>query len=151
MSSVTVNHSTPGPVSTPGPMTISTEITDNRDIRKVAGRLLTLIDACFRGEPEQLKAIKDLVRQELTGPIYFPPTEMVAGELASYSPRVHGGCEDPLGDRVVFYGPQQCGECGKMIVMSGWEFGSVRYDQPEGTVYPNTEWNLHRCDRSKRS
>lgn len=147
-------HSTPGAVSSQPPTTLSTaEIEERRDVRKIAGRLLTLIDACFRGEPEQLKAIKDMVKQELCdGGIYYPPTESLVAGVSLIPDYIHGTTvENPAGRGVMFYGPQQCGECGRMIVMSGWEFGSVRYDQPEGTIYPNTQWLLHRCDGGKRS
>lgn len=47
---------------------------------------------------------------------------------------------------VVYYGPHSCDECGEMVVKAGREFGGTVFSQPDGPIYPNTEWRPHLCD-----
>lgn len=51
--------------------------------------------------------------------------------------------------RLIYYGPHSCENCGAMIVKMGREFGGTAFDQPEGPIYPNTEWHVHICDPDK--
>lgn len=48
--------------------------------------------------------------------------------------------------KVVYYGPHACENCGAMIVKMGHEFGGNSFNQPDGPIYPNTEWYPHVCD-----
>lgn len=47
---------------------------------------------------------------------------------------------------IVYYGPHSCENCGEKIVKAGREFGGTVFSQPEGHIYPNTEWRPHFCD-----
>ena len=58
---------------------------------------------------------------------------------------------DVLTDGRVFYGPHECGDCGKLIVKASYTQGGEAFDQPEGPIYPNTEWHRHNCDQSKQA
>lgn len=51
--------------------------------------------------------------------------------------------------KIVYYGPHACPNCGAMIVKMGHEFGGNAFNQPEGPIYPNTEWHIHVCDPKK--
>lgn len=46
--------------------------------------------------------------------------------------------------KFIFYGPYRCG-CGQMVCKTAQNQGGVLFDYPEGPIYPNTEWNYHRC------
>jgi hypothetical protein len=48
--------------------------------------------------------------------------------------------------KIVYYGPHSCENCGATIVKMGHEFGGNAFDQPDGPIYPNTEWHVHVCD-----
>lgn len=48
--------------------------------------------------------------------------------------------------KIVYYGPHPCENCGAMIVRMGREFGGNAFNQPNGPIYPNTEWHIHVCD-----
>jgi hypothetical protein len=48
--------------------------------------------------------------------------------------------------KIVYYGPHPCENCGAMIVRMGREFGGNAFNQPDGPIYPNTEWHIHVCD-----
>lgn len=51
--------------------------------------------------------------------------------------------------KIIYYGPHECANCGQMIVKMGQEFGGNAFNQPEGPIYPNTEWHVHVCDSKK--
>lgn len=51
--------------------------------------------------------------------------------------------------KIVYYGPHACENCGAMIVRMGREFGGNAFNQPDGPIYPNTEWHIHVCDQKK--
>lgn len=51
--------------------------------------------------------------------------------------------------RIVYYGPHECQNCGATVVKMGAEFGGNTFDQPQGPIYPNTEWHVHVCDPKK--
>lgn len=138
----------PSKAGTPQPQKL--QIDPERDVRKVLGRLLTLVDAVFRGEPEQLKAIKDLIRHELGGPIFFPSNEELIAGVSNIPDTIFGQVENPVGTHVTFYGPHPCTECGFDICKAGSEFGETKYDYPETPIYPNTTWRLHNCDHGPR-
>lgn len=69
---------------------------------------------------------------------------METGTLLTITPRI-GQVEIPIGEHVVFYGPHPCDDCGKMICKASREQGEVKFDYPDGPIYPNTSWNLHHC------
>jgi hypothetical protein len=48
--------------------------------------------------------------------------------------------------RIVYYGPHTCDNCGQNIVKMGREFGGNAFNQPDGPIYPNTTWRPHVCD-----
>ena len=48
--------------------------------------------------------------------------------------------------KIVYYGPHTCPNCGVLIVKMGTEFGGTAFTNPEGPIYPNTEWHPHVCD-----
>ena len=48
--------------------------------------------------------------------------------------------------KIVYYGPHECPNCGVLIVKMGTEFGGTAFTNPEGPIYPNTEWHPHVCD-----
>jgi hypothetical protein len=48
--------------------------------------------------------------------------------------------------KIVYYGPHSCENCGALIVKMGSEFGGSSFTNPEGPIYPNTEWHPHVCD-----
>ena len=50
--------------------------------------------------------------------------------------------------KIVYYGPHGCSNCGVLIVKMGTEFGGTAFTNPEGPIYPNTEWHPHVCDPS---
>lgn len=52
---------------------------------------------------------------------------------------------------IIFYGPQPCPECDKMVVTASHEQGGAKYDVPEGPIYPNSIWNLHVCPNAAQS
>lgn len=47
---------------------------------------------------------------------------------------------------IVYYGPQECYNCGEMVVKAGNEFGGTIFSHPTEPIYPNTEWRPHVCD-----
>jgi hypothetical protein len=49
--------------------------------------------------------------------------------------------------KIVYYGPHQCENCGVNIVKMGREWGGTAFTNPEGPIYPNTEWHPHVCDQ----
>ena len=48
--------------------------------------------------------------------------------------------------KIVYYGPHTCENCGVMIVKMGTEWGGTAFTNPDGPIYPNTEWHPHVCD-----
>lgn len=48
--------------------------------------------------------------------------------------------------KIIYYGPHTCENCGVMIVRMGTEWGGTAFTNPEGPIYPNTEWHPHVCD-----
>jgi len=48
--------------------------------------------------------------------------------------------------KIVYYGPYTCENCGMLIVKMGNEWGGTSFTNPEGPIYPNTEWHPHVCD-----
>jgi len=48
--------------------------------------------------------------------------------------------------KIVYYGPHACENCGAMIVKMGHEWGGTAFTNPNGPIYPNTEWHPHVCD-----
>jgi hypothetical protein len=48
--------------------------------------------------------------------------------------------------KVIYYGPHSCENCGVQIVKMGREWGGTAFTNPEGPIYPNTEWRPHVCD-----
>lgn len=54
--------------------------------------------------------------------------------------------------KIIYYGPHSCENCGEMVVKMGYEFGGNTFNQPDGPIYPNTEWYPHVCnpEKSKR-
>lgn len=48
--------------------------------------------------------------------------------------------------KIVYYGPHQCENCGVNIVKMGREWGGTAFTNPDGPIYPNTEWHPHVCD-----
>ena len=49
--------------------------------------------------------------------------------------------------KIVYYGPHTCENCGVNIVKMGVEWGGFAFTNPEGPIYPNTEWHPHVCDQ----
>jgi hypothetical protein len=49
--------------------------------------------------------------------------------------------------KIVYYGPHTCENCGVLIVKMGTEWGGTAFTNPEGPIYPNTEWHPHVCDQ----
>lgn len=49
-------------------------------------------------------------------------------------------------NKIVYYGPHDCSNCGSSVVKMGIEFGGNMFDQPPFPIYPNTEWHVHVCD-----
>lgn len=49
--------------------------------------------------------------------------------------------------KIMYYGPHTCDNCGVMIVRMGTEWGGTAFTNPEGPIYPNTEWHPHVCDQ----
>ena len=49
--------------------------------------------------------------------------------------------------KIVYYGPHTCENCGVSIVKMGTEWGGNAFTNPEGPIYPNTEWFPHVCDQ----
>ena len=49
--------------------------------------------------------------------------------------------------KIVYYGPHVCENCGAMIVKMGHDWGGTAFTNPEGPIYPNTEWFPHVCDQ----
>jgi len=54
-----------------------------------------------------------------------------------------------MSDERVFYGPHECHRCGKTIVKASYTQGGEEFDQPDGPIYPNTEWTRHNCDGNR--
>jgi hypothetical protein len=52
---------------------------------------------------------------------------------------------DSKTDPRIFYGPHACSDCKKLIVKASREEGGAAFDQPDGPIYPNTEWQRHNC------
>ncbi len=50
--------------------------------------------------------------------------------------------------KIVYYGPHECPNCGVLIVKMGTEFGGTSFTNPDGPIYPNTEWHPHVCDQA---
>jgi hypothetical protein len=48
--------------------------------------------------------------------------------------------------KITYYGPHQCENCGVAIVKMGREWGGNAFTNPEGPIFPNTEWHPHVCD-----
>jgi len=48
--------------------------------------------------------------------------------------------------KIVYYGPHSCENCGVQIVKMGREWGSTAFTNPEGPIFPNSEWHPHVCD-----
>jgi hypothetical protein len=48
--------------------------------------------------------------------------------------------------KITYYGPHTCENCGAMIVKMGHEWGGTAFTNPEGPIYPNSEWHPHVCD-----
>jgi len=48
--------------------------------------------------------------------------------------------------KIVYYGPNECLNCGTAIAKMGAEWGSNAFTYPKGPIYPNTEWHPHVCD-----
>lgn len=48
--------------------------------------------------------------------------------------------------KIVYYGPHTCENCGVLIVKMGREWGGTAFTNPQGPIYPNTEWHPHVCD-----
>ena len=48
--------------------------------------------------------------------------------------------------KIAYYGPHTCENCGVLIVKMGTEWGGTAFTNPEGPIYPNTEWHPHVCD-----
>jgi len=48
--------------------------------------------------------------------------------------------------KIIYYGPHTCENCGAMIVRMGTEWGGTAFTNPEGPIFPNTEWHPHVCD-----
>ena len=48
--------------------------------------------------------------------------------------------------RIVYYGPHPCENCSIPIVKMGNEWGGTSFTNPDGPIYPNTEWHPHVCD-----
>lgn len=48
--------------------------------------------------------------------------------------------------KIIYYGPHTCENCGTLIVKMGREWGGTAFTNPEGPIYPNTEWHPHVCD-----
>lgn len=46
---------------------------------------------------------------------------------------------------IVWYGPHECTDCGKIVVKSGAETGGVALDFAQDSHYPNHQWRLHQC------
>lgn len=57
----------------------------------------------------------------------------------------------PTGKKaIVWYGPQPCPTCQKMVVTSSQDSGAmVRESFPEGPIYPNSKWIKHDCKNTK--
>ena len=49
--------------------------------------------------------------------------------------------------KIIYYGPHTCENCGVSIVKMGTEWGGNAFTNPEGPIYPNTEWFPHVCDQ----
>lgn len=54
---------------------------------------------------------------------------------------------DQANSTLVYYGPHECGRCGRLIVKAAREQGGAEYDYPRGPepIYPNTRWRPHDC------
>lgn len=52
---------------------------------------------------------------------------------------------------IIFYGPHQCEVCGWRICRVSIEQGGMKFDYPEGIIYPNTNWVVHNCPGSSRT
>lgn len=52
--------------------------------------------------------------------------------------------------RITYYGPHPCPNCGAQVVKMAEEFGGNAFNQPDGPIYPNTEWFPHVCDPRDR-
>lgn len=50
--------------------------------------------------------------------------------------------------KIIYYGPHTCENCGVLIVKMGTEWGGTAFTNPEGPIYPNTEWHPHVCDQA---
>lgn len=48
-------------------------------------------------------------------------------------------------ESAVFYGPHPCRLCGDTIVKASRAQGGAEYDEPDGPIYPNTQWVPHTC------
>jgi len=48
--------------------------------------------------------------------------------------------------KIIYYGPHSCENCGVLIVKMGREWGGTAFTNPEGPIYPNSEWHPHVCD-----
>lgn len=51
--------------------------------------------------------------------------------------------------KIVYYGPHDCQNCGVAVVKMGMEFGGNTFNNPNGPIYPNTEWHPHVCDQNR--
>ena len=51
--------------------------------------------------------------------------------------------------KIIYYGPHTCENCGVLIVKMGTEWGGTAFTNPEGPIYPNTEWHPHVCDQAQ--
>jgi hypothetical protein len=50
--------------------------------------------------------------------------------------------------KIIYYGPHTCENCGVLIVRMGTEWGGTAFTNPEGSIFPNTEWHPHVCDQA---
>ncbi len=47
---------------------------------------------------------------------------------------------------IIYYGPHKCDGCERIICKVSAEQGGMKFDYPEGPIYPNTNWTEHYCD-----
>jgi hypothetical protein len=53
---------------------------------------------------------------------------------------------NPSNPDLIFYGPQPCSNCHRMVCKTSIEQGAIPFDYPQGEpIYPNTRWNKHVC------
>jgi hypothetical protein len=46
---------------------------------------------------------------------------------------------------IVYYGPHECEVCKQKICRVSLEQGGMKFDYPDGIIYPNTNWVAHVC------